>query len=201
MSTGDQQRLYVVIPPSPLFAAHWSFFLPQHCSYDPVKKRYEESNKGRRIHVSGDRLNGFALEIIRDYSVSKHRSVGSRRYPVGILSSNCLQSTEGDPDVGQCHKNKDDDEGGGYIDNQAVDSFETICLEVEAPGPSLRSAQQGANATDGRRLKVEVRDCQWWVRQVVGVLEERGLLAPLPANGNSSPSKMPSALVASLPVH
>lgn len=201
METEEQQRLYVLIPPSPLFAAHWSFFLPQSCSYDPVKKRYQESTKGRRIHVSGDRLNGFTLEIIRDYDVSKHRSVGTRGCEIGIVPAKHLEADPDKPNDEQRLKHKDDDEGGGYMDNKPLDAFERVCVEVQAPGPSLNSARQDANVSNGKRTKTEVRDCQWWVRQVVNLLEEREMVLPLPRNGSASSSKKPSELAASLPMH
>ena len=51
--------LYVHVYPSPLFAAHWSFFLP---------RQNPKSEIGDRIHVTGDRLNGFEYEYIRDYN-------------------------------------------------------------------------------------------------------------------------------------
>lgn len=86
MTTTQQPSatLYILIPPCPLFAAHWSLFI-----HDPLNTDTRtESDQGRRIHVSGDRLNGFHLEIIRNYNVRQHRGVGSRRFAIGRVITN-----------------------------------------------------------------------------------------------------------------
>lgn len=196
MADGDKDPrpptpLYVVIPPSALFAAHWSFFIPELLPFDPITKRHEEAKLGRRIHATGDRLNGFKLEIIRNYDISKHRSVGTRRFAIGLLPSKYLQSVRIPASEGL---RKDDDEGGGYVDNEPTDDFEKLCVEVETPGPSLNSAQ-----SNGRRVKSEVKDCQWWVRKVVEALEERGMVEPLP--GRDGDIKSAKDKVLALPMH
>lgn len=179
----DLKPCYILIPPSPLFAAHWSFFIPNS----------DSSSHGRRIHVSGDRLNGFKLEIIRAYDVSLHRSVTSgRRFRIGVVPSS---SCSVEPVAGTEYVQKDEDEGGGYVDNQAVDELERVCLEVEAPGPSLNRVETGG-VLPGRRVKTEVKDCQWWVRQVVNVLCSRGIL-----RADGSEDRDPISIVESLPVH
>lgn len=155
--------LYILLPPSPLFAAHWSLFIPD-------TDTRTESDQGRRIHVSGDRLNGFHLEIIRNYNVRQHRSVGPRHFAIGRITSPHTPTTT---EPGS-REEKDEDEGGGFLDNVPRDALEEVCVCVEAPGPSLNSVSGGGN---GRRVKGgEVRDCQWWVRRVVGELVARGLL-------------------------
>jgi hypothetical protein len=185
--------LYVVIPPSALFAAHWSFFIPDTLGYDPVTKRYEESKQGRRIHATGDRLNGFKLEIVRDYDVAKHRSVGTRRFAVGLIPHKHLHPLRTRASEHAKASRKDEDEGGGYVDNEPLDAFEKTCTEAEMPGPSLTSAQ-----SNGRRLKTEVKDCQWWIRRVIEALSDRGMIDPLPSKDEV---KDPNAIVTTLPVH
>lgn len=148
--------LYMLVPPSPLFAAHWSLYLPDLDKTSLGSGRQTESTKGRRIHVSGDRLNGFALEIIRDYDVSKHRSVGSRRYPVASIRAVHLQQH---PTVSASETQrelKDDDEGGGYVDNRPKDDLEQACVDVDAPGPSLNHVVDRPSSTAGRMPKAEV---------------------------------------------
>ncbi|KAF2210191.1 hypothetical protein CERZMDRAFT_91194 [Cercospora zeae-maydis SCOH1-5] len=191
--------LYVLVPPSPLFAAHWSFFLPDSKGYDSISKRHEESPLGRRIHVAGDRLHGFKLEMIREYDVSKHRGVASRKFPIGIVPGRYLQSSER---INGVHSGvaKDEDEGGGFVDNQPRDEFERLCTKVEAPGPSLNPVSQGASGVRGQKGKVEVRDCQYWVREVVHELTIKGMLEE-PSEIRMGQSKFPVDLVAQLPPH
>ena len=49
------RTLHVLVYPSPLFAAHWSFWLP----YPDTDAPGRDSDMGDRIHATGDRLNGF----------------------------------------------------------------------------------------------------------------------------------------------
>ncbi|KAK5135639.1 hypothetical protein LTR08_004940 [Meristemomyces frigidus] len=187
-----------------MFAAHWSFFLPNGLPYDPVSRRHEEPKIGRRIHVSGDRLNGFQFKIIRHYDVSKHRSVGARRFAIGCIPVQNLQhATVDDGDRVGLARKKDDDEGGGFIDNEPVDEFEKICTEVKAPGPSLNRVVNGdvGTATKGRRKQAEAQDCQWWIRQVVEMLVSKGVLKAKPAEAGEDAIRGPSELAAALPVH
>jgi len=197
--------LYVLIPPSPLFAAHWSFFLPDLLPCDAVSRRQEESERGRRIHVSGDRLNGFSLQIVRDYNVRQHRGLGSRSFPIALVHERHLRRSgaaligEGAEDLGRHrYPEKDEDEGGGFVDNEPIDAFERVCLEVEAPGPSLNSAN-----IEGKRKRTEVRDCQWWIRRVVEVLVSRDMLLPLPCTGDDGKDADKDALyiLSTLPAH
>lgn len=198
--------LYVLVPPSPLFAAHWSFFLPDTLPYNRISHRHEESNTGRRIHVAGDRLNGFQLEMIREYNIRKHRSVGTRRFAIGLVSPHHLHPVQdgagesghsgtGNQEGG--HR-KDEDESGGYVDNTPFDEFERICTEIDAPGPSLDSVSRGGEV---RTKKVEARDCQWWIRKVVEIMTSRDMLQSLPGNAHDEQGISPNHAVATLPCH
>lgn len=193
--------LYVLVPPSPLFAAHWSFFMPDSKGYDMINTLHEESTMGRRIHVAGDRLNGFTLEIIREYDVSQHRSIGSRMFPIGSIPATHMQedASKAAKDLPPQSK-KDDEEGGGFIDNVPRDAFERLCVGVEAPGPSLTKVSNNEIPATGKKSPGEVRDCQWWVRQVVKELMEANILENwLRADG--SRSRNPNQLVDELPLH
>lgn len=102
--------------------------------------------------------------IIRSYDEFLDRTVStSRRFLIGSTISDLpLKPVSNSPH----NLRKDEDEGGGYVDNPAHDELERICLEVDAPGLSLHPANSDEPRHQaGRRLKVEVRDCQWWVRQ------------------------------------
>jgi hypothetical protein len=146
-----------------------------------------ESRVGRRVHVTGDRLNGFELEIIRSYDVGKHRSVGAdRQIRIGrLVLPNALNEDADSAPVGSessrdtSKQRKDDEDGGGFVDNTPRDDFERLCLEIDAPGPSLNKV--GASSSDatgpgGKRKKPEVRDCQWWIAQVMRAMIDRGML-------------------------
>ncbi|KAF2723915.1 hypothetical protein K431DRAFT_292211 [Polychaeton citri CBS 116435] len=180
--------LYVLVPPSPLFAAHWSFFLPNLMHCETSSEQYKESNLGRRIHVTGDRLNGFTLEIVRDYDISKHRS-----YLLNTIENRETRRSD------HC---KDEDEGGGYVDNQPVDEFELICTKLEAPGPSLNQVTLGpsTNGSRGRTKRTEIKDCQWWIRNVFEVMMREDMLLPYLAHAEDGKKGLQESLAA-LPVH
>ena len=231
------QTLYVLVPPSPFFAAHWSLFLPglpphissQRTSTSTITgssitgSRHEESNIGTRIHVAGDRLHGFGLEIVRQYNINHDSSLArsssgssSRRFPIGVVreeylrqDSSSLEYTKNGADTSAAATAeivKDDEEGGGYVDNEPTSLFEQVCVNVEAPGPSLNSvlddSGQGCKGLGvGRRLRREVKDCQWWISRVVESLCQEGILAPLPATRSESTVKSPVDTLQSIPKH
>ena len=206
-SESPSTTLYMLIPPSPLFAAHWSLFLPDILPYDPRTRRHEESNLGTRIHVTGDRLKGFQLEIVRQYNFRKDRGVAfNRRFSVGIVPREYLHRVdsleEDDAAKQQTCKKKDEDEGGGFVDNTPMNAFEQVCVDIEAPGPSLKSVSASGGTLSvgtGKRVKSEIRDCQWWARQVVQELCWKDLIKPLPPSKDSHEAKSPIEVVNHLP--
>jgi hypothetical protein len=96
---------------------------------------------------------------------------------------------------------KDGDEGGGYVDNLPTDELERICVQVEAPGPSLNHISSDMSSKTVRWKKGEVRDCQWWVRQATTALVGRSVLQPLEVDDPLSDVMDPADIVAGLPVH
>lgn len=193
--TGLDRTLYVVVPPSPLFAAHWSFFIP-----DPPLNRAtnQENNVGRRIHVAGDRLHGFQLEIVRGYDVRKHRGVNSRRFAIGFVPEQFLSGIQSALKPAAA-ESKDEDEGGGYVDNSPIDQLERTCILVAPPGPSLVHVQAGGKGAATPK-QTEVKDCQWWVKQVVQLMFSKGMLLTSCTNDDGSESSS-SMAEANLPVH
>ncbi|RMZ07222.1 hypothetical protein D0864_02046 [Hortaea werneckii] len=154
------RTIHVLVPPSRLFAAHWSLFLPDVNNGDPK----QESNTGTRIHVVGDRLGGFQLEIVRGYDAQKDRILQGRIFALASVPQQHLQPCQASSESPQDCQSKDDNEGGGFISEEFRSPFEIVCSLVEAPGPSLNrvSQQQPADERVGRRPKSEVKDCQWW---------------------------------------
>lgn len=197
--------LYVLIPPSPLFVAHWSLFVPDRVTSNGTGSQQNKGRGiGRRIHVAGDRLNGFRLEIVRQYDVEKHERVGKRRFAIGTVSDEALAPLmKGDPalqDQIESYQHKEEEEGGGYIDIRPIDRLESAILEIEAPGPSLTSISN-SEASNGRRVKGEVRDCQWWVKQVVLHLLQRGMIHQYTSTDCNKVLSSPLEVLESLPKH
>ncbi|KAI0165248.1 hypothetical protein GGR52DRAFT_101768 [Hypoxylon sp. FL1284] len=175
------RTLYVLVYPSRLFAAHWSFWLPY------VDAENRESNAGDRIHVTGDRLNGFEYEYIRDYDVyedDRHPNA----FPIGRVSATCLSDRRQGEVVTTANGDQDD------ADKVALSAFDEACREVPAPGPSLNKVNSGT-ANRAPHKRAEVKDCQWWIREATSHLAETGILSPL-QEGES-----PSSTVNGLPCH
>jgi len=164
--------LYVLVYPSRLFAAHWSLWLP-YSNADG-----QESDIGDRIHVTGDRLNGFQYEYLREYNV-REDDRKPKSFAIGLLSPTALSDT---------------------AEINAVNLFDKACQEVKAPGPSLNNVTTGERnrANDQPPKRVEAKDCQWWVKKAVAHLLGRGLLLPL---GGGPESVSPAETVEELPLH
>ena len=199
----------MLIPPSPLFAAHWSLFMPDTPSFNTKTQRYEESDMGTRVHVAGDRLKGFKLEIIRRYDFREDHGVTfSRRFPVGLMSHISLcqsnPSEHNNEAEEQKMKMKDENEGGGFVDNSPANAFEQVCINVEAPGPSLNPITANSDdlaVTSGKRVRSRVKDCQWWASQVIQVLCHESILKPLPSSAGDEELTNPIDIIANLPKH
>jgi hypothetical protein len=167
-----QQPLYVLVYPSRLFAAHWSFWIPY------LNTAGKEEDTGDRIHVTGDRLNGFQYEYVRHYNVREDERKPAR-FAIGLLSA---ASVSGNHDL--------------TVDN-TLNPFDRACREVEAPGPSLNKiiTTNAGRANGAPPKKMEVRDCQWWVKQAVAHLVEADILLPMDEGGT------PGGRVDELPRH
>ncbi|KAB5547352.1 hypothetical protein GE09DRAFT_208882 [Coniochaeta sp. 2T2.1] len=177
------RTLYVLVYPSRLFAAHWSFWIP----YLDADGR--ESDVGDRIHVTGDRLNGFQYEHLRHYNVREDERLPNS-FPIGLLDPASVEKGNG----------HDWGISGVAEEITPVNRFDKVCREVEAPGPSLNKVATTAvpNVTAGAPKKREVRDCQWWIKQAAAHLVEAGVLLPLDkAHGGGTPADK----VAALPKH
>jgi hypothetical protein len=53
-------------------------------------------------------------------------------------------------------------------------------MSTEAPAPSMLSAASRVVGNEAGLKRVALRDCQWWVREVIGKLVEEQLLLPDP---------------------
>ncbi|OTA86895.1 hypothetical protein M434DRAFT_399699 [Hypoxylon sp. CO27-5] len=178
--------LYVLVYPSRLFAAHWSFWLPY------FDARNQQLKTGDRIHVTGDRLNGFLYEYIRNYDVSEDDR-HPNAFPIGLVSEAHLSEPSKDGNINS-------DEGQKGSDNIAINAFDKACREIPAPGPSLNKVNrtEPGKATGPPPKKAEVKDCQWWIKEATSHLVQTGILLPLDG-GNEG--ETPILKVDNLPRH
>ncbi|RDL39283.1 uncharacterized protein BP5553_03623 [Venustampulla echinocandica] len=148
----SQRPIYLVSYNNRLFPAHWGLWVP---SYEAG----EAGNMGKVIHVEGDARNGFVHGFKRNYDMAT-----SERAKELVL----LGWTDSVNVVGG------DNYGPLVIDTIATDVIERLALDVPAPGPSLRAA--GSSSSGGRRTRVDIQNCQTWVRQFVEKLIESEIL-------------------------
>lgn len=134
--------------PSPLFHAHWSIFIPEQAN----------SQRGTVINVRGDPLDGFVHEFDRGYVPSEDSD-----RPLLMTKLGSVKDTIVGP-FSSLEPGKD---------TIAQTELERLALTIPAPGPSLRRS-----ASRGGRVRVEIRDCQWWVGQFVARMVESEILDP-----------------------
>ncbi|KAI1803741.1 hypothetical protein F4811DRAFT_316379 [Daldinia bambusicola] len=180
------RTLYVLVYPSRLFAAHWSFWLPYTDAND------QQSNTGDRIHATGDRLNGFQYEYIRNYDV-REDDRNPNAFPIGLVSETHLTQANKDQTAISSGEDQRDSE------NVVLNSFDEACREVPAPGPSLNKVNRDAGGVAGSPPKrMAVKDCQWWVKEATSHLVQKGILLPL---NEGHEGETPISRVDSLPRH
>ncbi|KAI8966424.1 hypothetical protein F5Y11DRAFT_155326 [Daldinia sp. FL1419] len=176
------RTIYVLVYPSRLFAAHWAFWLP----YIDTEKK--ELKSGDRIHVTGDRLNGFQYEYIRNYNVCEDDR-NPNAFPIGLVSETHLSQTTKD---GAVTSSEEDRRGAEHI---AFNAFDEACREVPAPGSSLNKVNRDASGAPPKRT--EVKDCQWWIKEATSHLVQIGIFLPL----NEGHEETPISKVDGLPRH
>ncbi|KAF3020296.1 hypothetical protein E8E14_013416 [Neopestalotiopsis sp. 37M] len=155
------RTIYVLVYPSRLFAAHWSLWIP-HLDADG-----QEREVGDRIHATGDRLHGFVYEYDCDYNM-KTDDRKPIAFPIGRTLAQHVSAND---------KEQDADSS----ESHPVNDLDAACRKVPAPGPSLNKVSQPDNdhVTSGRPARTLVKDCQWWIGEVVPHLVSEGLLLPL----------------------
>ncbi|KUJ07754.1 uncharacterized protein LY89DRAFT_660007 [Mollisia scopiformis] len=149
MST-PKRPIYIISYTSPLFPAHWSLWIPS--SYNSLTKT--PGTSGKRIHVTGDALNGFTHEFSRNYDIDDDSRAKTIHFISWVEAVNVVDG---------------DDAGDPVEDVVATDKMEEWALKVEAPGRSLRGVEEGLKS------RVQVRNCQSWLREFVGKLVEMGI--------------------------
>lgn len=147
------RTVYVLVYPSRLFSAHWSFWLPYTDSGD------QQSNTGDRIHVTGDRLNGFQYEYDHNYDI-REDDRNPNAFPIGlVLATHLSKAHQGEI----LNPDEEDQKDKGDV---AFNALDEACREVPAPGPGLNKVSKTSDdkGTGGPPKRSEVRDCQSTLR-------------------------------------
>ncbi|KAF2118705.1 hypothetical protein BDV96DRAFT_642883 [Lophiotrema nucula] len=136
----------LVIFNSPLFPAHWGLWVPST----------DQPSIGKLLHASGDAATGFEIAFERNYDLG----ATTRRHQVLQLAQvldHYVVDVKGD--------------GSRTKDQIAHDYLEEVALSVPAPARSLVSA-----TSQGPRQRVEIQNCQTWLRQVVAAFVQNGAM-------------------------
>lgn len=107
--------IYLIVYHSPMFPAHWAFWIPS----------ISDPQVGKKIHVTGDSFRGFQHEFQRNY----YPSTTGRTHSLILLASVEDQFVKDVPGNREFS-----------VDTDAADDIEKKALEIPAPGKSLRSA-------------------------------------------------------------
>ncbi|KAG6357823.1 hypothetical protein INS49_013703 [Diaporthe citri] len=133
--------------PSPLFHAHWALFVPDQA----------RPQCGTVLNVRGDPLNGFVHEFERGYIPSEDPEKPPTVLKLGTIAERLIKPERIAPNG---------------KDLAAYNRLERLALSIDAPGRSL-----GRGASKDGRVRVEIRDCQWWVRQLVSSMIEQEMVS------------------------
>lgn len=166
------RQLRVVVYHSPLFRAHWGVIVPNSAS---------EESLYTKIHVTGSLAEGFVHEFQRTYDLDTTGRTNST-FDLGTVDKDAVATF---PSVVIRPEDM----------ITPTNRLEQIALTVPAPGPSLRSATSvgGKVGLSFRAIDValtrwyemqtkpiEIKDCQYWLKQYVAALVNEGLLGPTP---------------------
>lgn len=171
------RSLYLLVFHAHPFNAHWAFWTP---AQDQAGKR-----SGKWAHAQGSPLTGFTIEFRRNHDLDSE-DVAPSIIELGQMDANDLCDTPLD---------------GEYVEDDDVprDAFERTACDVPAPGKAMRSVADGTQAGARMRRKVLEEDCQFWVKGVVELLVQRGMLFP-PKEGKDV-GQDPRQIASSAPVH
>lgn len=135
-------------PPNSLFKDHWALFIP-----DQV---HPSSTCRTLLQVECDPLNGFVHNVARNCDMSSQESSG--RQPPALLelgtgSENHLTLSNTGSAV------------QGMENREPRSRVERLASSLDPPSKRMRAAGSGEGGT--ARKRIEVRECQWWVKEVV----------------------------------
>ncbi|KAF2498232.1 hypothetical protein BU16DRAFT_558307 [Lophium mytilinum] len=112
------------------------------------------SNTGKLINAVGDAATGFETIIERGYDLG---DITQRHQLVRL---------------GELSDVKGDEEASNEETSTGHDYLEEIALSVPAPTKSLVSP----TSTEGPRHRVEIQNCQTWLRHAVAALVQAGVV-------------------------
>ncbi|GLB35867.1 hypothetical protein LshimejAT787_0301550 [Lyophyllum shimeji] len=141
---------YLIVYKSPLFAAHWSLFIPFKSSSQPDK------GVGKIIHAVGSLAEGFTVEFKRHY----RPAMDSRSKTFVALG----------PVAEEYFKDAGDLDAAETVDVSPIDDLERRAMLVPPPGKSLHSASVG-----GTKTRINVQNCQTWMAQYIDLLVREGV--------------------------
>ncbi|KAF8078922.1 hypothetical protein FPV67DRAFT_84742 [Lyophyllum atratum] len=145
------RETYLIVYNSPLFAAHWSLYIPFASSQ-------REKGVGKIIHAVGSLAEGFTIEFKRHYRPAQD-SRSKTFVALGPIDEGCFND-DSDPEAEET------------VDSVAVDEMERRAKLVHPPGRSLNSASVGDVEVHTR---IAVQNCQTWMVQYVGALVCQGV--------------------------
>ncbi|KAF1943670.1 hypothetical protein EJ02DRAFT_433041 [Clathrospora elynae] len=140
------RTVYLVIYNSPLFPAHWGLWIPS----------LNDPTVGKLLHAEGDAANGFEIVFKRNYALDA-TSRPHQSLPLAEVSDHHVVDVKGD--------------GSRGSDSTAHDNLEQVLLSVPAPGASLVSS-----SSQGPRKRVQIQNCQTWLRAGVAALVQNGIM-------------------------
>ncbi|RSL69736.1 hypothetical protein CEP54_002105 [Fusarium duplospermum] len=145
------RTIFLIVYNNRLFPAHWVIWIPSQS--DP--------NIGKIINAAGDVLTGFDITFERNYNIS------AENRPHQVISLG--QVEDGDVvDVPGDGSHRVESESQG--DLVAWDPIEEAGLSIPAPVKSLRPVSSSSHS------RVEIRNCQTWVCEVVEKLVQDGIM-------------------------
>jgi hypothetical protein len=102
--------VFLVVTSGGAFNAHWSLYVPCH----------QEPTRGKRLHATGDKRNGFVVEVVLDFDVEELQ--GARKFVfLSWIHQQYVRCT-------LC---------GIDTMDVSVDELQTMADTVPAPGPSI----------------------------------------------------------------
>ncbi|KIM35531.1 hypothetical protein M413DRAFT_449679 [Hebeloma cylindrosporum] len=127
--------------PSPLFKSHWALFVLLDGDFA------QGTAVGTSIHVTGSLFAGFTFEVKRNWGQTVTDET-FRSILIGEVPASSVALPESIPPITEF-----------ILDSEAKSPLEKALLTEPAPGKSLRSAGGGG--------ALELKDCQWWIRQAL----------------------------------